>query len=309
MLKRTVPIAFILILFLTHTNSMIMRNNALITKMVSQFQGKDKTNENTSLEPKTETQNVVSMMQNVLCRNFPSIPCDVIMKDPTLRSLIEKSVQQIKYKKMKMMEKTTLSPNYQLTLFPVINSEDLSNFLQVSDTGFYSHKNKDKPKKKAKKSVTSKNFWSHEAQPKKKESKTEFSSRKKIRKFYPHKIKYKDKNTKKDFEDYSEEKLSMSVEVPESHTGVKRRHFSYRNQPSDPPVWRIDYMKHGEPSFNMFGYETDSLRGKIIKAGPNVIVDENVLEQAARRDVLHPDVYIKKNYVRKRASDQSEAID
>lgn len=310
MLERTIPVVFFSIVFLTHTNSMIMRNNALMTKMVSQFQGKDRTNENHSIEPKSGKTNIVSMMQNVLCRNFPSIPCYLIIKDPTLRNLIEKSIQQIKYKKL-TMEKTTLSPNYQLTLFPVMNSEDFSNYLQVSDTGIYNQK-KDKPRK-AKKSVTAKNFWSHEVPLVKTKTKTEvFNGRKKIRKFYPHKIKYKDKNLKADFEDYSDEKLSMSVEVPKSHNGIKKRHFSYRTEPSDPPVWRIDYMKHGVPSFNMntFGYEMmDTLKGKIVETGPNVIVDENVLERAARRDVLHPDVYIKNNYVRKSAVEHTEPVD
>lgn len=308
MLERAIPIAFFSIFFLTHTNSMIMRNNALMSKLVSQFQGKDRTRENIhSSEPTTEQPNVMSLMQSVLCRNFPSIPCDFIIKDPLLQKLIEKSIQQIKYKKL-TMEKTTIPPSRQLTLFPVITSEDLSKFLQVSDTGFYKQKKKEKTRKKLTKSSTSKNFWSHEAHPKKR--KMSVLNGRKIRKFYPHKIKYKDKNVKPDFRVYSDEKLSMSVEVPESQTGVKRRHFSYRNQPSDPPVWRIDYMKHGEPSVNMFDYETQGLKGKITKTSPNVMVGENVVPNAVRRDVLHPDVYIKKNYLAKNLVDiNSDAMD
>ncbi|KOB71016.1 Uncharacterized protein OBRU01_14471 [Operophtera brumata] len=313
MLERTVPIAFCFIFLLTHTNSMIMRNNALMTKLVSQFQVKDRTSENinNSNELAPGKPNVVSLMQNVLCRNFPSIPCDLITKDLTLQKLIEKSIQQIEYKK-ESMDKTTLSPSPGRSLYPeIINSEDLSNFLQVhSNTGYNKQKKKQKTKNKPNKPVNAKNFWSHEAQTKKRTHKMAVFNGRKIRKFYPHKIKYKDKNVKPDFVNYSEEKLSMSVEVPESQTGVKRRNFSYRNQPDDPPVWRIDYMKHGEPSLNLFEYEAEGLKGKIMKTSPNVVVDGNVPQSAVRRDVLHSDVYIKNNYVRKSSDDlNSNAMD
>lgn len=117
-----------------------------------------------------------------------------------------------------------------------------------------------------------------------------------MRKFYPHKIKYKDKSNKKDFREFSKEELSMSVEVPD----LGRKTGGLRAEVGDSPVWRIDYMKHGEPSLNMFAYDDDRLKGKLMQAGPNVIVDENILEHAARKDVLHPDLYIRKrNFVRK----------
>ncbi|KAJ0171714.1 hypothetical protein K1T71_012477 [Dendrolimus kikuchii] len=295
-----------------HSHGIVMRNNALMSKMVSHFQDKENlSTENSSTTEKPHT-NVLGLMQNVLCRNFPSIPCDMIVQDETLRKLIEKSIQQIKYKKLNM-ERTTPSTGTRLTLFPVINSEDLSNFLQVSEIGYFS---KDaKSKQKSKKSVAT-NFWSREVTKKRKNKKNKkrtsvFNGRKKIRKFYPHKIKYKDKSVKhgrREYQDYSEEKLSMSVETPEV-SGRKSR-VSFKAEPSDPPVWRIDYMKHGEPSFNMFPYETDRLKGKIMQTGANVVVDENVLEHASRKDVLHPDVYIKNNFVRKNAieSDEMESV-
>ncbi|KAL0810680.1 hypothetical protein ABMA28_010010 [Loxostege sticticalis] len=316
------------ILYLTQTEAMILRNNALINKMVSHFQ-KDN---NLSLEPKQKQEKdsneeqraqnpekVMSLMQNVLCRNFPAIPCRIITEDETLKKLIGKSIQQIKYKTLSI-DKTTAAPGYHLTLFPTINSEELSNYLQVrspskSYKGFYDKRNINEDVVYQNQKPHSMNYYaqSQEKQQKtskksKKESKnkrtTVFSGRKKIRKFYPHKVKYKDKNknsnVRKDFGDYSEEKLSMSVEIPDMTLTKRHQHITYKAEPADPPVWRIDYTKHGEPSINnMLGYEDDRLKGKLMKAGPPIIVDENVQERDSRKDILHPDVYIKKNYLRK----------
>lgn len=305
-------LAIITIFIVTHSRAKIMRNNALMTRMMSHFQ-KDNIENNVSVDPEPppkDSENpskVLSLMQNVLCRNFPTIPCKMIMRDDTLKNLIEESIQQLTYKKLKL-EHTTPLPNFGLTLFPIINSDDLSNFLQVSNNGYYTRKRKDGKKKSSNEPKTLKNFWSHEKLPKNKLKLSKdgkhneiYSGRKKMRKFYPHKIKYKDKNVgnhqRTDFRgEYSEEKLSMSVELPDMQ---RNQRMSYNVEPAEPPVWRIDYMKHGEPSLNMFAYQDERLRGKIMKTGPSVIVDENVLEQAARKDVLHPDVYIKKNYVRK----------
>lgn len=306
----------LLSMFLATTYPKIMRNNALITKMVSQFQGKDNSRtiepivenmppEEVKQEEEGNPTHVLSLMQNILCKNFPTVPCEMITKDSALRTLIEKSIQQLKYKKM-TMERMTSSPNYQLTLFPVMNSEDLSNFLQVSNTGSFKPENLRREKdKKRKKNRQEKNHWSHETRNK---SRTAvINGRKKIRKFYPHK--YKDKGDKKLFQDYSDEKLSMSVETPLEHSAnIKRKRFSFRGNPSDPPVWRIDYTKHGEPSLNMFGYDSAGLKGMITKSGSSVVVD-NIIEQSARRDVLHPDVYIKNDYSRKSSTDNSDAIE
>lgn len=311
-----------LTLCLSRSHSMMIRNDALISKMVSDFQ-KDNTMASNAPRPEQppsqpQPKNVLTLMQNVLCKNFPSIPCDMIVEDETLRKLIERSIQQLKYKKLSM-EKTTPMPGYHLTLFPTINSEDLSNFLQVSDTGYYT---KTKPEKsrvrKHKKRLAKINLEQTQDGETKKKGKgkkestrtTLYNGRKKIRKFYPHKIKYKDKmKGRKDFGDYSEEKLSMSVEVPDMNVGGRKR-INYKVEPADPPVWRIDYMKHGEPSLNMFGYEPDRLKEKLVKSGPSVMVSESILEQASRKDVLHPDVYIKKNFIRKNALEMnSGAID
>ncbi|KAH9636060.1 hypothetical protein HF086_016934 [Spodoptera exigua] len=265
---------------------------------------------------------ILSTMQNVLCKNFPTIPCGMIVEDETLRNLIERSIQQLKYKKLSM-EQTTAVPGYHLTLFPSINSEDLSNFLQVSGHGYFNKNKSEQSRAKIhRKRVAKDNAEQPTDKDAKKKSKstldntrsTLYNGRKKIRKFYPHKIKYKDKTkARKEFVDYSEEKLSMSVEVPDLNgggvgvdTGRKQSHnVNYKVEPADPPVWRIDYMKHGEPSLNVFGYEPDRLKEKLVKTGRNVFVSENVLEQAARKDVLHPDVYIKKNYIRKNALDMN----
>ncbi|XP_059056074.1 uncharacterized protein LOC131849957 [Achroia grisella] len=268
------------LLYITQSgHAMIMRNNELMNKMMSHFNSQ-KDNQPKPQHDAQSPEKVLSLMQNVLCRNFPTIPCKMIVDDEALKKLIEKSIQQIKYKKMSL-EKTTPRPDYHLTLFPAFNSEDLSNFLQVRESEYYRTDKKDvkKLKKKQKKTLTPVAFWSHENPGKatkksKKETKEKraYTGRKKIRKFYPHKIKYKDKTetNARNVGDYSDDKLSMSVELPDM---TKHQHLNYKVDAADPPVWRIDYMKHGEPSLNMLGYESDALKEKMIKTGPNVIFD------------------------------------
>lgn len=259
---------------------------------------------------------ILSLMKSVLCRNFPTIPCHIIMKDEALNKLIQKSIQQIIFKQFQNSDRSTVSP-HSPTVFPIINSEDLSNFLEVSNTGYFEAKKKKEDKKRRKSNIKMQNHWSHEKNSKKKEKikgkqdtkrNDLYNGHKKIRKFYPHKIKYKDKkNGKTDYREYSEEKLSMSVEMPDMKISKKvpqkemKDNMAYKVESEDQPIWRIDYMKHGIPSMNMFGYEDDRLSGKLIKPGPNVILGENGLEQSSviRKEILHPDVYIKKNFARK----------
>lgn len=260
---------------------------------------------------------ILSLMKTVLCKNFPSIPCNIIMQDEALNKLIQRSIQQIIFKQFQKLDRSTASPHGP-TLFPVINSEDLSNFLEVSNTGYFEAKKKKEEKKRRKSNIKMQNHWSHEKNSKKKEKikgnqdtkRTELynNGHKKMRKFYPHKIKYKDKKSgKNEYREYSDEKLSMSVEVPDMKISKKgpqtemKDNMAYKVESEDQPIWRIDYMKHGIPSMNMFGYEDDRLSGKLIKPGPNVMLDENGLEQSSviRKEILHPDVYIKKNFARK----------
>ncbi|XP_031767139.2 uncharacterized protein LOC113509360 [Galleria mellonella] len=274
----------ITLLYVTHScQTMIIRNNALMSKMMSHISSQKDSNQQEPQHDIQRPERVLSLMQNVLCRNFPLIPCKMIVEDNALRKLIEKSIQQIKYKKLSL-EKTTSRPDHLLTLFPTVNSEDLSNFLQKRERGYYGTNQKDfqTHKKKQKKSVPPTVFWLHENPGKtnkknKKQTKRayEYTGRKKIRKFYPHKIKYKDKIEKnaRSPGDYSDEKLSMSVEVPDMTLTKRHQHLSYKVEPVEPAVWRIDYTKHGEPSVNMLGYDTDQLKGKIMKTGPNVIFD------------------------------------
>ncbi|KAJ8708513.1 hypothetical protein PYW07_010638 [Mythimna separata] len=313
------------LLFLTfyfiQSHAMMIRNDALISKMVNDFQ-KDNSmasqQQQQELRPQQEqklqqrqTKNVLALMQNVLCKNFPTVPCNMIVQDETLKNLIQRSIQQLKYKKMSLEKTTQMPTQYHLTLFPTFNSEDLSNYLQV-DSSY--HKNKVSKRKKT--APTNLEVEEH-VEPKKrmkmkKETRTVYSGRKKIRKFYPHKMKYKDKmKGRQDFGDYSEEKLSMSVEVPDMNMGGtleisrgKGGRMNYKadtDDGTDPPVWRIDYMKHGESGLNVFGNEPDRLKEKLVKTGRPVLVSENMLEPGVRKDVLHPDVYIKKNYIRKNA--------
>lgn len=310
------------LLCMIDSQAMIMRNNALMNKMVSNFQDNhvgepppDKA------DPQHRPEKVLSLMQNVLCRNFPSIPCDVIVQDETLRNLIEKSIQQIQYKRLKI-EKTTPKPGRPLTLFPaIVNSEDLSNFLQVHrETKKYFAKDRTERKEKKReerKRKPKKNFatghWSKEVSNKQSKKhkndakKKNLYSGRKLRKFYPHKVKYKDKvDTHPVIE--SDEKMSLSVEVPDLGLNKRTQRLEFKPDPED-PVWRIDYLKHGEPSLTKMGFSSDIMNTKFKKTGPNVIVDDTAgMEQGTRNNVLHPDVYIKKNYVRKNV-DNSEGTD
>ncbi|XP_046972409.1 uncharacterized protein LOC124539156 [Vanessa cardui] len=238
-------------IFLTTNQAKILRNNALMTKMVSNFR-----KENDFSDEKEESHLILNKMQNVLCKNFPTIPCNMIQQDKALKKLIEKSIQQINYKKLSF-EKTTPFPGY-LTLFPIV-SNDLSS-QPAQDKVYFVKKDYRKDTHEKRKKIKTKTH-------------TAVYNRKKLRKFYPHKVKYRDKTSriKEDFAENSEEKLSMSVEVPDMTMTRKHQHFSYKMEPVDPPVWRIDYMKHGEPSVNMFGQE-DGFHG-FMKTGPNVIVD------------------------------------
>lgn len=246
--------------------------------MVSQFQDK----ENLSSHDEARD-NVVALMQNVLCKNFPTIPCDIITKDETLKHLIQKSIQQIKYKK-RSMDKTIGTDINNLSQLPVINTDDDAN-MPTEDGDRPKHHTSDWTPVKAKRK-------------KKKGKKVSLNGRKKIRKFYPHKVKQKDAFNGRNEYGHSEEKLSMSVEIPDGNN-VRKTGYHSRDQ----PIWRIDYSKHGEPSVNVFD---DRLRGKIIHAG---MVEDNVLEQGPRRDVLHPDVYIKKNFVRQKVDVNSDNIE
>ncbi|KAI5631773.1 hypothetical protein NE865_15500 [Phthorimaea operculella] len=366
----------------------ILRNNALMTKMISHFAYDNNISSETNRELDKEIHHkprdrqrwrekpinrekeeihekleerdpiderhkrpvkVLNLMQNVLCRNFPSIPCKIIMDDPALSKLIEKSIQQIATKKRliggrKEEEKkihsiehvnirkrqnteqpqtTTVASQRPrgfkplTTVYPVINSEELSNFLEVSNTGYFNEDQREKKMKKKKKFTEKqvKNHWSHEGPSKnkiKKEHKdskrgTElFTGRKKMRKFYPHKIKYKDKTI--DGVNYREdvEKMSMSAE-PENGGIVglyPPRNLKYKFGLSDTPVWRIDYEKHGVPSLNMF--EFDDVRRKI-ETGL-MRAEGGADHSIVRKDVLHPDVYLKK-IIRKPSNIHSSIMD
>lgn len=292
---------FTLILFLSATHSKVMRNNALITKMVSNYH-----ENNEASEPDKENEAVLLRMQVVLCKNFPTIPCELITQDKTLKRLINKSIQQINEKKQSL-DKTTPFPGY-LTLFPTLNNDDLSNFIQISDAI-----NRQKEKKRKKKvsngnmkvnprTTEKKKHDRHKKIIKNKAKRTYNYNRKKLRKFYPHKVKYAEKNNRngKEFGDITAEKLSMSVEDPDMPLTRQHHHFTYRVEPENSPVWRIDYTKHGQPSINLFDYDADSR--KITKTGTNVW-DGN--EQ--RKDFKRSDVFVNNNFVK--TNDVSDDID
>ncbi|XP_068624164.1 uncharacterized protein [Battus philenor] len=290
----------------------IMRNNALINKMMSQFQ---KDNSNTlSAEPREQPPDiprepprsppreppsepfsapppqgdVMSLMQHVLCKNFPSVPCAVIAQDATLRRLIQKSIRQINAKQLSL-QRTTRPYEYK-TLFPAINSEDLSNFLQVQNTGYFEDKQAERGRAQQRASAGAKSVKNSKLQSN--AQRTSVYGRKKLRKFYPHKLKYKSRHAEPAFHDYSDERLSVSaepavepaVEPPVERTGGGQ--YAYRREPAQGGAWRA------RPAARLLGSLTKSKR-------------EQGAGSAQRRDVLHSDVYIKKNYIRK----NSELLD
>ncbi|CAH2251839.1 jg13794 [Pararge aegeria aegeria] len=301
--------AITIMIFLTASQAKMMRNSALITKMVSNFHQ----NNNITSEPNKEFDSVLTRMQIVLCKNFPTIPCKLITQDNTLKKLIEKSIQQINNKKTSLDKKTTPSNGY-LRLFPMLNNDDLSKFIQMSEV-FNSHEKKHAQKKniakegnrKVKARALEKNSREKSRKIFKIKSKrTSAYNRKKLRKFYPHKVKYTNKNSRKvDVGDSNAEKFSMSVEAPDMPLVKQHQHFSYKAEPDHPPVWRIDYTKHGEPSIHVFDYGRDGFNGKITKTGPNILMDGN---EQTRKNIIHPDVFIKNNFV-KTYSDNSDSVD
>lgn len=294
---------FTLILFLSATHSKVMRNNALITKMVSNFPENNETS-----EPDKENEAVLLRMQVVLCKNFPTIPCELITQDKTLKRLINKSIQQINEKKQSL-DKTIPFPGY-LTLFPTLNNDDLSNFIQISDAINRQKEKKHNHKKKVStgnmkvnpRTTEKRKHDGHKKIIKNKAKRTYNYNRKKLRKFYPHKVKYAEKNNRngKEFGDITSEKLSMSVEDPDMPLTRQHHHFTYRVEPENSPVWRIDYTKHGQPTINLFDYDADSR--KITKTGTNVW-DGN--EQ--RKDFKRSDVFVNNNFVK--TNDVSDDID
>lgn len=292
----TQPLIFLLLI--AACSGKIMRNNALLSKMMSDY--KDKTHPSSPLtqqDPEKPTK-VLSLMQNVLCRNFPTIPCNLIMHDEKLKELIEESIQEIKYKRAEFSTTKKQEELYQDQSFPLINSEDLSNFLQVRNTGYFDAKeaNSQKNHGKRSKKPSTKKVW-RKSSPKHShhdfETQTVYG-KKKIRKFYPHKIKYKDKreqhHTKRT--EYVAGDGQSATAIPETQDREVHE-ASYRGDTGEAPVWRIDYTKHGEPRFNLLGREE---QGDSMKTGSNLIVDKPLGTQ--RKDVLHSDVYIK-SYQRK----------
>ncbi|VVC92691.1 unnamed protein product [Leptidea sinapis] len=266
-----------ILILLTTTDGKILRNNALMSQMVSNFH-KDSSNTERDLEPvESKNEPVLSRMQKLLCKNFKTIPCELITQDSTLRKLIEKSIAQINYRKMKM-EKTTQALRY-VTLHPFVK-EEYSNY--VSDD-YTKHAIEKVPSRHFKKT---KNANSKH---------TTVYGRKNIKKFYPHKVKYRDKDIKKRLGDYSEDKFSMSEELPDMTLTKKHQHLSYKVEPANPPIWRIDYTKHGEPSYNMFSLGTDRHEDRM-KTEHDAAAKDNILDQARRKDVLHSDIYIKNKY-------------
>lgn len=260
----------------------IMRNNALLSKMMSDY--KDKTHQPTSPpEDQGKPAKILSLMQNVLCRNFPAIPCKLITQDEKLRQLIQESIQEIKYKRDEIAPTEPprgYEPDAQYT---IVNSEDLSNFLQVRNTGYFEREARPKHARK----TATKKVWVKS--PGKTHMHHDFDTptvygKKKIRKFYPHKVKYKDKHEKRQLRTEHGQDIKLHSEP------------SYRAEVGDAPVWRIDYTKHGEPRFNLMGADEpmDSM-----KNGRSVIADQNGMDGMPRTDVMHSDVYIKKKYPKK----------
>lgn len=296
---------FYLALYLVNTRTMFIRNKALISKMMSNFHRDEDivpppVPSVQTTETKGNKKHVIHTMQIVLCRNFPTIPCDMIVKDKKLKNLIQKSIQQLKFKKKKMSESATAVYTSSETHYPSVDSEDLTNILDDSNTDHYKiEKSQGRPSIHSHKHnlISQIDVEEHETKKTKTKDprKTLYNGQmKSFKKFYPHKIKYGDE---RNFKDYPDENLSITEEVSELNSGRKRISVNHQ-QPSASPVWRIDYMKHGGPSLNLFDYEPDSLKTKLMKNTD--ILSRGLMEKSQRKDVLHSDLYIKKKFGRQK---------
>ncbi|XP_061705056.1 uncharacterized protein LOC133516242 [Cydia pomonella] len=222
---------------------MMIRNNALMSKMVSDFHA-----------PKAKTEDI---MRNVLCKNFPSIPCKLITKDDALRSLIQKTIRLLNEKQRNLQNGTTTTE--QQTQFPVVNSDELSQYLAVENTGYFTDKHKHNKERRI---DTPKTGWPKDVD--KGAQRRGVPGHKNIKKYFPHKIKYKDRNEISNIAK-SREKISNSEEIL-NLDGKKYDNFNYK-EPINMPMWQIDYTKHGDPKIPNFSEESDQLRGKLVKIG------------------------------------------
>ncbi|XP_063544996.1 uncharacterized protein LOC134753141 [Cydia strobilella] len=251
-MKQSLSKLFLLVcLSIARNCGMMIRNNALMSKMVSDFHA-----------PKAHT---VDIMRNVLCKNFPTVPCQLITKDDALRNLIQRTIRLLNEKQRNLQNVTTTTEEQ--TKSPVVNSDELSQYLAVENTGYFTDKHKHNKERRI---DTPKTAW-----PKDVDEGTQrrsvFPSHKTIKKYFPHKIKYKDRNEISEI-DNSREKMSNSEEMPK--LDVKNYdHFNYK-KPNNMPMWQIDYTKHGDPKIN-FSQESDQLRGKLVKTGPDTLIEKD----------------------------------
>ncbi|XP_063633780.1 uncharacterized protein LOC134804597 [Cydia splendana] len=259
-MKQSLSKLFLLVcLSIARNCGMMIRNNALMTKMVSDFHA-----------PKAHT---VKIMRNVLCKHFPTIPCELITKDNALRNLVQLAIRLLNEKQRNLLNVTTsTTTTEEPTKFPVVNSDELSQYLAVENTGYFTENNE-------RRINTPKTAWSKNVDEGA-QRKGVFPSRKAIKKYFPHKIKYKDRNEISEI-DKSREKMSNSEELPRLDI-EKYDHFNYK-KPSNMPMWQIDYTKHGDPKIN-FSQESDQLRGKLVKTGSDT--ENTVLDTSTGRPAV-----------------------
>ncbi|XP_063366919.1 uncharacterized protein LOC134655387 [Cydia amplana] len=266
-MKQSLSKLFLLVcLSIARNCGMMIRNNALMSKMVSDFHS-----------PKAHT---IDIMRNVLCKNFPNLPCELITKDDTLRKLIQRTIRLLNEKQRNLQNVITTTTEEQ-TKLPVVNSDELSQYLVVENTGYFTDKNKHNKERHI---DTPKTAWP-KGVDKQAQRMGVFPSHKTIKKYFPHKIKYNDRNEISEI-DKSREKMSNSEEIPKLDV-KKYDHFNYK-KPSNMPMWQIDYTKHGDPKIE-FSQESDQLRGKLVKTGSDT---ENTIFKH-KTGVLHPNVYIR----------------
>lgn len=215
---------------------------------------------------------IMALMQRVLCRNFPDVPCDVIARDNKLKSLINLSIKQINSKLASAADVITPeNKHYKPSAFPRVDRERINeNYNKINKDKFKSNVKTIKRKRKKINSTQRLN-----KKGKKTTKRKLYTGSRKLTKFFPHK-KYIDKDP---MMEPNEKQLSTSNE----NIGGTRQ-FVYTVQPKEAPLWKMDYTKKGEL---IFDEELDKSKSRIAKH-PNLATHDIVPDHADGKRLRRP---------------------